>query len=279
MQPVREAARGGGGSSGLLKQQLSSAGQSAMVGLYSLRALSSTYFGPVINVRRVSDNSTSDFYANSTGTLGQSINGTGTTITTWLNSSTGYITQWYDQSGMGNNASQSKNGSQPTINISSGCINFSNNINSFLNLPDGTVPYGNSAYTVTLKHGSIGTLNGFLGSGNYGTYYQVNAFRTDGTNYINYWWGNDFTNYGTVAANNVVTYKYTKDVSRSLYVNGTFIASMVSSGRASTRNNNTIGLTDSAAVYRDEYLNSNLYYIAIFNVDLSDADRQIVETI
>jgi hypothetical protein len=242
-----------------------------MVGLYSIRALSSTYIGPVINVRRGSDNITSDFYANSTGTLGQSINGTGTLIASWLNGSTGYITKWYDQSGIGNDASQNTNGSQPTINISSGYMNFGSN--SYFNLPNGTVPYGNSGYTVTLKHGAIGGVNGFLGSGNYGTSNQVNAFRSNGSSYVNYWWAIDIGG-GTCVANNVVTFKYKMNVSRTIYVNGTSAVSSSASNRASTNINNTIGVTNYS-----EYMNSYLYYLAIFNTDLSDADRLIVEAI
>ena len=84
---------------------------------YSMRNVISTYTGPVVNVRRSTDNATSDFYTDLTQsyfTTGS--NGTGTTYDTWITGATGYIRIWYDQSGTNNNATNSVNGTtQPLV--------------------------------------------------------------------------------------------------------------------------------------------------------------------
>lgn len=66
-------------------------------GAYALVRLSATYTGPTVTVRRSADNAMSDFYSNLYGALGQQVNGTGTTYTSWLGASTGYVATWYDQ--------------------------------------------------------------------------------------------------------------------------------------------------------------------------------------
>ena len=265
---------GNSGVSGVT-QQLSASGQTAMGGCYALRLISSSYLGPIVSIRRSSDNSISVFYSNGDGVLGQGLNGTGASITSWLNGATGYVAIWYDQSAAGNNATQTNTTRQPSINVSGGYIDFTNQTNSYLALPNGTIPYGDSAYTFVLKHGTPSSQRngGFLGGGTWGGGSAVNAFRFAGSSYDNYWWGNDFVD-GTIAANNTVTVKYTKDVSRTLYVNGVSVASQSSSGRASTNINNNIGVTNN-----NEYLNSQLYFLMIFNTDLTDADRLLMEAV
>jgi hypothetical protein len=111
-----------------------------------------------------------------------------------LNGSIGYITIWYDQSNIGNNATQTNTSAQPIVNITNKLITFPDNC--YFNLPDGTVPYNNSAFTITFKHGVINSLyGGFIGSGNYGNDNQTNAIRMhEGNSYDNYWFrsNNDF---------------------------------------------------------------------------------------
>jgi hypothetical protein len=139
------------------------------------------------------------------------------------------------------------------------------------------VPSGNSSYTVTVKHGATGnTSGGWLGSGGYGTSNAVNAFRRSGTDYLNYWWANDFssTNY---ADNQTFTWKYDNTLtsptaSSTLYVNTTAVATMVRSNRASTTINNTIGVTNTT-----EYLNGQVYSIYIYPSSLSDTNRALIE--
>ena len=60
--------------------------------------------------------STQDFYADSLGNL-LTAPVTGTTLQNWLGDATGYVTTWYDQTGLGNHATQATTANQPTITI------------------------------------------------------------------------------------------------------------------------------------------------------------------
>jgi uncharacterized metal-binding protein len=80
---------------------------------YSLRSLSAAYTGPVVRVRRSSDNAESDFNATevSDGTLAA-----------WVGAgNNGFVRTWYDQSGNTRNAEQTTATNQPQI-VSSGAL-------------------------------------------------------------------------------------------------------------------------------------------------------------
>jgi hypothetical protein len=250
--------------------QLSNSAKSSLVGVYSVYLLSSTYAGPIVKIRRSSDNLISDFYADGNGNLGTGSLGTGTNLSTWLNNSTGHVTTWYDQSGKGNNATQTNAEIQPVINITSKLILLSNN--SYFNLPNGTVPYDNTPYTVIFKHGNVNSANGgFLGSGDYGSGNRTNAFRRDGNTYVNYWWSNDLI-FGKYEPSNIVTINYNQKT-QTAFVNNTNVGSRVNITRNSTANKNTIGVTNNT-----EYLNGEIFYMYISNISLSDPDRLVLET-
>jgi len=74
---------------------------------YSVRRLRSTYSGPLVNLRRDSDNAELDFSYDGNGDLDTAA------ITTWLAGANGFITTWYDQSGNGVNFVQATAANQP----------------------------------------------------------------------------------------------------------------------------------------------------------------------
>ena len=94
---------------------------------YSLRLLRAAYTGDAIEVRRASDNTTQDigFVNNELDT---------TSLESFCSGTNGFVSKWYDQSGNGNDASQSTASEQPQI-VSSGsvilvnskpCVQFTN---------------------------------------------------------------------------------------------------------------------------------------------------------
>jgi len=93
---------GGGGFSGLLDTYTGAAAA------YSLRKLSSSYTGSAIEVRRASDNATQDI-GFVDGELDTS------TLATFCSGTNGFVTTWYDQSGNGNDATQTTASNQPKI--------------------------------------------------------------------------------------------------------------------------------------------------------------------
>ena len=80
---------------------------------YSLRQLSNAYTGPVVTVRRSSDNAEADFKASEIddGTLASFVGG----------GNDGLVKTWFDQSGNGRDASQATSANQPKI-VSSGSL-------------------------------------------------------------------------------------------------------------------------------------------------------------
>jgi hypothetical protein len=100
--------------------KLSSYSQANCSAAFSLRLLKANYTGPMVNVRRGSDNATLDFYGNIYGNLGTSPGGKGQGLTDWLGGATGFLVTWYDQSGYsGRDLTQATTITQPVITATS----------------------------------------------------------------------------------------------------------------------------------------------------------------
>ncbi|QXD16164.1 hypothetical protein GQ464_004215 [Rhodocaloribacter litoris] len=76
---------------------------------YSLRKLSSSYDGPVIRVRRSSDNAEQDIGFGADGLIDEAA------LLAFVGAGDGYVVKWYDQSGNGAHVSQSDPGAQPIV--------------------------------------------------------------------------------------------------------------------------------------------------------------------
>lgn len=87
---------------------------------YSLRKLSSSYTGSVIQVRRSSDNATANI-----GFYRYSLNQT--ELLNFVGTGSGFVTTWYDQSGNNRHATQGTNASQPRIVDSGSIVTLLNN--------------------------------------------------------------------------------------------------------------------------------------------------------
>jgi hypothetical protein len=86
---------------------------------YSLRNLSSAYRGPLIRVRRSSDNAERDIYGTFRGDLDLAA------LTSFVGANSGFVTTWYDQSGSGRHATQATAASQPRI-VNAGAVDTQN---------------------------------------------------------------------------------------------------------------------------------------------------------
>ena len=82
---------------------------------YSLRKLKSSYTGSAIRVRRSSDNTEQNIGFDSVGNLDTYA------LSSFVGTGNGFVTTWYDQSGSGNNATQTTSSSQPRI-VNAGII-------------------------------------------------------------------------------------------------------------------------------------------------------------
>jgi hypothetical protein len=99
---------------------------------YSLRLLDSTYEGSAIRVRRASDNAEQDIGFDAGGDLDT------TALATFCSGTDGFVKVWYDQSGNGNDATQTTTGNQPKIYDSSTGVVTNNDQPSLL--------FGSSAF-------------------------------------------------------------------------------------------------------------------------------------
>lgn len=256
--------------------------------LYAVVRLLSSYTGAIITVRRGLDNVTLDFYSDASGNLVSNLNGTGISLGAWLLGTIGYITQWYDQSGQGNDATQTTAASQPIINAALKYIDFRTQSNSFFNLPSGTIPQ-QRYYSVILRHNTTGNgntavgslLGGGANSNNQGNYFFTNASGV----YTNSWISNDFSSHARYISGAVCSWVFgtpgligtTTSGVTSFYMNGTLASSpQVRTGWAGVAGNETIGTNTPTA---NAALNGELYFVTIFNISLTDADRTIVEKI
>lgn len=79
---------------------------------YGLRRLVSTWSGPLVTVRRSTDNATLDVYPAGDGWLDTAA------LLAWCGSASAYVTRWWDQSGLARNAEQATASSQPRIVLS-----------------------------------------------------------------------------------------------------------------------------------------------------------------
>jgi hypothetical protein len=77
--------------------------------LWGYRLLISSYEGPVMQVRRVSDDTTMDMYPLDSGQLDR------VTVQTWAGANVVYVSRFYDQSGAGNHFDPPSNATQPSL--------------------------------------------------------------------------------------------------------------------------------------------------------------------
>ncbi len=137
---------------------------STIKSVYHLRVVVNTYSGPVLKIRRSSDNAeidiwSSPFYEYRTAAF--------ESLSTWLSSATAYITTWYDQSSNGRDATQTVTSLQPEFDYSNHKVIFTGT--KTLDVPNSAVQSGNGTYSFVFKHSTIASSNIIFSSGASGT--------------------------------------------------------------------------------------------------------------
>jgi hypothetical protein len=259
-----------------LLDNMSSSAKSSARGIYTLFLANSSYAGAIINIRRSSDNVTQDFYADILGNLGTSSNGTGTSFTSWIGTSTAYVTTWYDQSGNGFHATQTTTAYQPILTWNSThsawCVDSQNSSTQFLNLPGTSViPTSSGSFTIALKHGTVNnTTNGsFIGNSWTGSYTN-NILYLGNSTYAQQCASNDYNFNSKYASGNTLVLKW-DGTTKSGYINDITNGSNLYGSGAQGTNTSAQYLFNSSA----GYLNGQLFYVCVFNTALSDTDRLI----
>ena len=256
---------------------MSSTSLNAARGLYALQRVLSTYGGPVVKLRRSSDNVEADFYARTTLSVANMTTIDEINLISWMGASTNvFVTTWYDQSGRSNNAVQATTANQPRLDIYNNAVLFTTGSTSFLTMPSGTLETGAiTTYTVALKHGYVSpTPSGvFLNSGNPvpGTTNAWNGFTYSPTQYGSTWYANDVS-FGTMAAGNDVVWTYS-GTTRSIFVSGVPSTSSPSTGINVSPGTQYIGIYNPSAPLASVTMNGQIYYISILGNSVPTDDR------
>jgi hypothetical protein len=110
---------GGGGSAPFVGLLDTYSGAEAA---YSVRLLSSTYMGALVEIRKSPSNELKSFYPDTNNELSlSSEDGAGTSLSSWIGEDNGYVRTWYNQSGNANNVIQTSAAHQPQI-VESGVV-------------------------------------------------------------------------------------------------------------------------------------------------------------
>jgi hypothetical protein len=181
----------------------------SMLVCYSTRVLNPFYKGPILRLRRSSDNTLQDFYTDNTQSyLTTGINNTGISYVTWIGANTAYVHTWYDQSSNANHAINTAIDTvQPNISLQKGIyvVQFRNVYGTVLNI---TTPIPTSTlntifavfYNTNTNNGTIFSTNSFWVSQRFGT----NAASANGFSNADDWY---FSSTGTKLSynNNIST--------------------------------------------------------------------------
>jgi hypothetical protein len=181
------------------------------------------------------------------------------------------ITTWVDKSGLGYNATGTV---APTYD--NGTVRF-NGTTQFLNLPDGSIPYGNSSYSIfCVVNFSVGSApnSGVLGAGAAANN-QCLSIRRAENNMHTYWYLRDIKSTGafTPGTTFLFTTMYQSGSGRTVYISGNPAGSDTTIGRAQPPTGNRIGNT----VAGNEFMNGTISEIIVFNINLLEVQRQYVE--
>ena len=235
---------------------------------YSVRRLSSSYSGSLIEVRRSSDNTTQDIDYDANGELDT------TALLSFVGAGDGFVRTWYDQSGNGNNAQQTTTSAQTRI-VASGVLETENSI-STLNFDVGNVYFNLISDILTTNDWSIfqvakkGSGMSIVISNNSNNAISYPAFQyTDGKTYIR-----NRTGYKSVSGTLTTQCLQSSFSTASIleaYRNGTALSFGSLTAGATTANWNAIGKRDT------EFHTGNIQELIIYKSNQS-SNRTGIET-
>jgi len=177
---------------------------------------------------------------------------------------------WYDQSGRGNNATQSTTTLQPVYNVAGQYVDFAGS--KWMNLPASSFPSGNGRYSYVVKHGSVGVDGAVFTFGTVATNQMAGLLVNNNGNYLDYWEYNDFGFGGSGVSGNVVSVTYDQ-TNRRGYVNNALKGTNGNSNHNLGNANGYLGRRSDGKYY----LNGELYSLVTSSAVLSASDRSLLE--
>jgi hypothetical protein len=221
---------------------------------YSIRNLSSTYTGALIRVRRSSDNAEKNIYGITNGSLDT------TSLLSFVNTGSGFVSVWYDQSGGFNHLYQNTITTQPQIVSSGSYLGYLlyDGVDDTLTATNGNISWtGSFALVTTVTSPDASTPNGVNDSApvvqipeaaSWGTIYQ-----TVGPTFLKWRFGtgqtsndNSYTRTNSTAFCLVNTIK--NSTSESVYLNNSLALTVTSKLSTMANNSSTTINTAKGAV-------------------------------
>lgn len=199
------------------------------------------------------------------------------------NSSSNTITNWYDinQQQVAKNGTQSTSSQRPLLveNIINGLpvVKFDMATDQYLNLPNGTVPYANSPYTVFIvfKMSEVSNIR-LLKGGEWSPANALNQFNIgSGRQLANYWNGTTATTDTWLLRENtsyIADFWYDQS-NIKIYKDGTLVQTQASSLNVVVATSNKIGPGTGSPVLAKLYLAETI----IFDRALTDEERKAIE--
>lgn len=100
---------------------------------FAMQKIKGNYSGPVVELRRSTDNDLQNFYFDSNNKLSLSSQTSGgVSLSSWVGSNSAYLRTWYNQNTTGENWQQTLSGNQPRV-VNSGVIETLNGEPAFFN--------------------------------------------------------------------------------------------------------------------------------------------------
>ena len=265
---------------------LSISGINAIKGAYSLSLLLSSWTGPVVNIRNGTSSATIDVFVDTNKRLWVYSVNSGITLTSWLNGATGYVTTWYDQSGLGKHVIQQTLANQPTINASASppTINFVSSSSQYLKVVPGLLDSGQKQYTYWAVYTTIDTTatkNICSHDNNSGLTNNVRASLLVTTSNNLYFAGqsNDYTSSATctinIRNNTVMRINNTNATNVQIRQNGTDSSGATGAPSSLNVSNGAFGIGLSVGGTTD-FMNGTIQTIVVFNTSISQGDAQIL---
>ena len=180
------------------------------------------------------------------------------------------VTTWADKSGNGNNTSSVVG--TPTYSSTSGIV--FNGV-SYFNLPNGSIPFNNTSYTLyfVLNFTNFTGFPGWFGAGAE-VANQSLSVRYESTYIRIYWYANDFVTPSAPSAGVTFLFstQYQTGGQRTAFINGSAAGSDTPTARSQPNTRNTIGRAIDSA-----YFTGSIREVVVFNTNHTTLERQQME--
>lgn len=239
---------------------------------FSVRRTRTSYDGPLMRIRRSSDDAEADFYPDLDGILSlNSLNGSSVDLSTWISTDNGFVTIWYDQSLFGADASNSTTTEQPQV-VSSGSLVTEGGVVAIDF--DGSNDYLLMTAVSSVNMTILAVFQGAAGASDHimlGGTTDYFTYKTTGTNHRARFGGGqvDFTSPGTTAHQLLSAYRSG--------VNGELFQSGVSLGTTSSFNSGAASFQYIGRWQTASFNHNGTIQEVIFYSDNESSNREILE--